>query len=102
MLTGRDQMFLFLLSLVIFNDKLALAANGSLERYDSVDTRHLSRVLWTTGFEKLSNTRQTASDVLGLGSLPRRLREKRAWLDNVAFVDRDLRADRNRISRQWL
>src|SRR5205823_5497380 len=55
-----------------------------------------------TGFEQLGHAGETTGDVLRLGSLARRLREQGTGGDGVALVDRDLRADRNRISRQRL
>ena len=99
---GRDEVFLFLGSLFVFDDELALAADGAFEGDHAVDARHLGGIFRTTGFEELGDAGQTTGDVLRLGRLTGRLGEEGAGGDGVAFVDRDLRADGNGISREGL
>ena len=62
--------------LVVFDDELALAANGAADLDDAIDLRDLGGVFRTAGFEELGHARQTAGDVLGLRDLARRLGEQ--------------------------
>ena len=54
-LAGGDEMLLFLLGLLVLDDELALAPNSSLERHDTVDTRHLSGILGPTRLKQFRN-----------------------------------------------
>ncbi len=94
-LTGRDQMLFFLTGLLVFHDELALSANRTFERHDAIDTGHFGSILRTTSFEKLSDTRKTTGDVLRLRGLTRSFGEQGTRSDDIAFVDCDLRANRN-------
>jgi hypothetical protein len=67
-----------------------------------VDAGHLGGFLRAAGFEELGHARKTTGDVLGLGRLTRGLGEQRTGLDDIALVDRDLRARRDGVSGDWL
>src|SRR6478609_4760135 len=97
-LAVRDQVFLFGAGLFLADDELALAADGTFERNDTLDAGHLGGFLRAAGFEQLGHARETTGDVLGHGRLARRLGEQGTRLDDVTLGDRDLRARRDGVS----
>src|SRR6478736_8772630 len=97
-LAVRDQVFLFAAGFLVADDELALAADGTLERNDTLDAGHLGGFLRAAGFEQLGHARETTGDVLGHGRLARRLGEQGARLDDVAFGDGHLGTGRDGVS----
>src|SRR5437588_4087830 len=77
----RDEVFLFNLSLLVFNQDAAFATHTRTEVDDAVDLGDFGGVLGTAGLEELGYARQTAGNVLGFGGFPRGLGHQRAGDD---------------------
>ena len=72
--TARD-VVLALFTVVAGNDQFAFAFGDRAERDRTVDFRHDRRFRRPSSFKELDDARQTAGDVLGLGSFARDLRD---------------------------
>src|SRR5260221_7908500 len=93
----RDEMLLFRVGRRILDEDAALAAHARAEVHEAVNLGDLGRVFRTAGFKQLGHARQTAGDVLGIGSLAGRFRHQRSGHDLVAFVEHDVPAGGDRI-----
>ncbi len=84
----------------ILQNEPAFAADGSADFHNAVDLGDLGCIFRTARFEQLRHTRQTTSDILCLGNLPRCLGQQRAGADFLSFLDNDVSAGGNGIARE--
>ncbi len=98
-LADGDEVFLLHLGLRVFDDNATFAAHACPKVHQTVNLGNFRRVLRTAGFEQLRHAGQTAGNVLGLGSLARRLGHQCAGDNLAAFGHDDVRAGGNRIIR---
>ncbi len=87
---------------VAAHDDRALAAPLVADLDHALDLREHGRVLRASRLEQLGDARQTAGDVLRALDLARRLREQRAGLDLLPFLDLDVGLLGQRVNRGTL
>src|SRR4051812_19065949 len=77
------------------DDDLALTLDDATFLDDAVDLGDDRRILWLPRLEQLDDARQTARDVLGLGSLARDLRQHVAGFHRLAVLHHQVRMRRH-------
>ena len=74
---------------------LALTLGILAEGNDAVNLGNHGELFWLTRFEEFSNTRQTTSDVLGLGGFARDIGENVTGHNLGVFLNQDISANRH-------
>ena len=95
-------MLFFLTGIFISENERALASDNWAEIHDAINLSNLCSILRLARFKQFGYTRQTASNILSLGSFPRCLSQQSTGGNLVTFIHRHVGAGRDRVIRHGM
>src|SRR3984893_16974951 len=97
----RDKVLFFLATGCIAQDKPPLPANSTAKLANCLDICDFGRIFRATSLEEFRNPWQTASNILGLCDLSRRLGQKRTGRNLASVLNHNVCTCRNRVTRDF-